>query len=81
MDEKPPFEPQFHLADTLARTLDLPDEPYWEPRETDDGKVRCRDDISAYVQKALGDPHGELAPVLIEFFLRRLEPVASWEDE
>lgn len=81
MDEKPPFEPQSHLIDALVRTLELPDEPYWEPQETDDGKVRCRDDVAAYVQKALSEPRGELAPVLIEFFLRRLEPVACWEVE
>lgn len=81
MDEKQLPVLQAHLIDALVRTLQVPEKPYWEPRKTDDGRVRCRDDVAAYVQKALSDPRGELAPVLIEFFLRRLEPVVSWEVE
>lgn len=81
MDEKHAVEHGSHLVDALVQTLGLPDEPYWEPLEGDDGKVRSREDVALFVEQALSDPRGELAPVLIEFFVRRLERVASWEVE
>jgi hypothetical protein len=81
MDEKHTVEHWSHLVDALTGMLELPDEPYWEPLETDDGKVRCREDVALFVEQALSDPRGELAPVLIEFFVRRLEGVVCWEVE
>jgi hypothetical protein len=81
MDEKHAVEHGSNLVDALVQTLGLPDEPYWEPLENDDGKVRCRADVALFVERALSDSRGELAPVLIEFFIRRLESVVCWEVE
>lgn len=81
MDEKHGSDHLSHLIDALARTLELPDEPFWESPKTDDGKVRCRGDVALFVEKALSDPRGELVPVLTEFFVRRLERVLCWEVE
>lgn len=81
MDEKHAVEHGSHLVDALVQTLGLPDEPYWEPLESDGGMVRCREDVALFVERAMSDPRGELTPVLIEFFARRLERVVCWEVE
>jgi len=79
MDQPRPADTATWLVPLLAKALDVPESPLEGSPLPYDGAIRSHEDLAIFVSAILNDPKGELAPVLIEFFTRRVEPAICWE--
>ena len=63
------------LTSALTEALGVrPDVPF-EALIHNDGRIRCSACVRREIQRALADPFGALAPVLLEHFMRQFEPL------
>ena len=63
------------LSSALTEALGVRTDVPFEVLIHADGRIRCSACVRREINRALADPFGALAPVLLEHFMRQLEPL------